>query len=152
MGHSAQDPIIQNHQEAKHELGHILIVDDNEDIVQLLSETIKEHTNFKCVTATTPAKALELFASYRIDIVILDMVMPKMNGIEVFQILRNRSINVPVIFLTGQGDNDLRRQALTLGAFDFLSKPIKARDLLILVEEAYKTTLKIRKILSKAAS
>lgn len=136
--------------EKEQQRGKILVVDDNVDIVDLLQETIREHTHFETLATSDPRQAISLFDNHRIDVVILDMVMPHLNGIEVFQQLRNRSIHIPVIFLTGQGDDELKKEALVLGAFDFLSKPIRARDLLILVDEAFKTVHKIRQILAKA--
>lgn len=134
------------------DFGSVLIVDDNADIVELLQRTIKAHTRFQTLTAHSGDDALELVKNHRIDVIVLDMLMPGMTGIEFFRTIRNRSMYVPVIFLTGRGDEALKQEALTLGAFDFLEKPTRARDLLILIEAAFQTVCKIRKILTRASA
>lgn len=134
------------------DFGSVLIVDDMVDTVELLAKIISSHSQFKALKAYGPDEALDLIGKHRVDVIILDMLMPGMTGIELFEIIRNRSMYIPVIFLTGRGDEDLMKQALKLGAFDFLEKPAKARDLLILIESAFQTICKIRKILSKASA
>jgi len=134
------------------DFGYILIVDDNRDIVELLERTIRSHTHFKTLKAYSGEEGLELVEENRVDVIILDMLMPGMTGIEFFQIIRNRSMYVPVIFLTGRGDEALKQEALRLGAFDFIEKPTRARELLILIEAAFQTICKIRKILTRASA
>lgn len=134
------------------DLGSVLIVDDNVDIVELLERTIRSHTHFETFKAYSGSEALQIVQDHRIDVIILDMLMPGMTGIEFFRTIRNRSMYVPVIFLTGRGDEELKNEALKLGAFDFIEKPTRARDLLILIEAAFKTVCKIRHILAKASA
>jgi DNA-binding NtrC family response regulator len=141
-----------HHDPNREEFGCVLIVDDNQDIVELLDRTLRSHTQFQTLTALSGEQALERVEESRIDIIILDMLMPGISGIEFFKIIKERSMHIPVIFLTGRGDEELKREALQLGAFDFLSKPIRARDLLLLIDEAYRTVCKIKQILAKASA
>ncbi|SMF78831.1 response regulator [Pseudobacteriovorax antillogorgiicola] len=138
-----------NKQDSQEKLGTILLVDDNPDIVEVLQEIIETHTNFSVQTALGAKEGLDVLKNHPIDVIILDLLMPVMDGIEMFQLIRNRSINAPVIFLTGKGDDEKQALAFELGAFDFLQKPVKARDLLLLIDEAFKVVQQIRTILSK---
>lgn len=126
--------------------GKILLVDDSEDIIFVLKETISSHTTLEVLTASNGKEALTLLENQEVDVIILDLSMPAMDGLELFKLLRNRSIKTPVIFLTGQGTEEKQSQALELGAFDFLQKPVKARDLVLLVDEAFKVVQRIRKL------
>lgn len=137
----------KNHQQAT-----ILIVDDNEDILSILVDALECHTSFQVITATCAQDGLKILASQRIDVIILDLVMPEMDGIEMFKIIKDRSINTPVMFLTGRSALELENIARELGAFDFIQKPVNMRDLLLLIDEAYKVVQQIRAILSRNVS
>lgn len=127
----------------------ILIVDNDIHIVNMIAEIIKVHTTLIPITATSGKQGLELLDKNSIDVIILDLSMPRMDGLEFFQIIRNKSIYSPVIFLTGKGDEAIKNKAFELGAFDFLEKPAKAVDLFLLVDEAVKVMRQIRTIIAK---
>ncbi len=131
---------------------HVLIIDDQQEIVDVISEIIKLHTTLVPITATSGKEGLKKLDQNPIDVILLDLSMPRMDGIEFFQIIRNKSILAPVIFLTGRGDESIRERAFDLGAFDFLAKPAKAADLLILVDEAVRVVRQIRTIIAKKPS
>lgn len=124
----------------------ILIVDDNEDILDVLEDIIDIHTNFKVRTASDAKKGLSILKDEHIDVILLDLHMPGMDGIELLKVIRNREISAPVIFLSGKGSEEKSQEAFALGAFDFLSKPVKARDLLILLDEAHKVSKQVSAI------
>ena len=138
-----------NHNTNIDQQGTILLVDDNPDIVDILAETIEVHTSFNVMKAHSAKEGFEVLKNHKIDVIILDLMMPVMDGIEMFKLIRNRSINAPVIFLTGKGDDEKQEKAFELGAFDFLEKPVKARDLLLLIDEAFRVVQQIRAILAK---
>lgn len=131
--------------------GTVLVVDDNEDIVEITKTSLQRFTKFKVVTASNGREALDVLFHSSVDVIILDDHMPEMSGVEFFRIIRQRSIYVPVIFLTGKPDETAREQQLSLGAFDYLEKPVKARDLILLVMEAAKVMDRIRAILERRA-
>lgn len=131
--------------------GTILIVDDNDDIVEITKVNLERYTKFKVATASNGHEALNVLANQAIDVIVLDDQMPEMSGAEFFRIIRQRSIYVPVIFLTGMPNAEARQKQLALGAFDYLEKPVKAKDLIILIVEASKVMNRIRDILERKA-
>lgn len=144
-------PLDQIVAENKDRTGTVLIVDDNVDIVEITKATLERFTRFKALTASNGREALEVLCQNSVDVIVLDDHMPEMSGPEFFRIIRQRSIYVPVIFLTGVPDDKARQQQLSLGAFDYLEKPVKARDLILLVMEASKVMDRIRAILERRA-
>ncbi len=137
--------------DSKDATGTVLVVDDNEDIVEITQTSLQRYTKFKVLTATNGREALEVLFHNSVDVIVLDDHMPEMSGVEFFRIIRQRSIYVPVIFLTGQRNDNTRQEQLSAGAFDYLEKPVKARDLIVLVVEAAKVMERIRAILVRRA-
>jgi len=77
---------------------------------------------YEVVTASNGASALELLQERRPDLVILDIMMPDLDGFQVLELIRRRS-NIPVIMLTARGEKTTLRDALVLGADDYVTKP-----------------------------
>lgn len=82
-------------------------------------------------------EALDVLKSEKIDMVLLDIAMPNMNGIETFEHMREASIDIPVIFLTASGDEDDVLDALSLGAINYLKKPYVPQELLKRVAKGF---------------
>jgi len=80
--------------------------------------------------AETGEEALDLLQHYEYDIVVLDVMLPDMQGYDVLRAMRSRRINVPVLVLSGIGGAEARVKALGLGADDFITKPIDAQELI----------------------
>ncbi len=101
---------------------HILIVDDDEDIRALARKALGGH---RVSEAPGGTEGLELIEKDRPDLVILDLIMPPPDGIEVLKILRSKpeTASIPVLVLTARGDEDSTRTSFELGAADFLTKP-----------------------------
>jgi len=106
----------------------IMVVDDEQAILRLLSRTL-EPEGYGVVTAADGGSALHLLQEYRPDLVILDIMMPGLNGFEVLDLIRQRS-NIPVIMLTARGEVTTLRDALALGADDYVRKPFGRGELL----------------------
>jgi diguanylate cyclase (GGDEF)-like protein len=109
----------------------ILMVDDEEvnlDIIQTLLEDAG-YRNF--VPTTEPLRALELLGTHRPDVVLLDLMMPELNGFEILRSMRADDTlrHIPVIVLTSSTDAETKLQALELGATDFLAKPVDPSEL-----------------------
>jgi DNA-binding response OmpR family regulator len=104
----------------------ILLVDDEDAIQKLLTYPL-EHEGFRVVQARDGEEALRRFASDRIDLVVLDVMLPKVDGLEVCRRLRSRSA-VPIIMLTARDDELDKVVGLELGADDYITKPFSIRE------------------------
>ncbi len=109
----------------------ILIVDDTEFMIKLVSD-ILEDAGYEAISATRGTEGLLKVRSEKPDLVILDIVMPDMNGFEVCKILREDESNnlMPIIILTSQDNEDDKLTGLELGADDYITKPFNPRELL----------------------
>jgi len=104
----------------------ILVVDDHPENILALKATLADPT-YDVFTATSGAEALGLILKHEFAVILLDVVMPKMDGLETARIIRRRdaSKDIPLIFLTANGTEvGLNYKAYSLGAVDFLIKPI----------------------------
>jgi DNA-binding response OmpR family regulator len=104
----------------------ILLVDD-EDAVQKLLTYPLEHEGFRVLQARDGEEALERFAAEHVDLVVLDLMLPKLDGLEVCRRLRARS-TVPIIMLTARDDELDKVVGLELGADDYITKPFSIRE------------------------
>ncbi len=104
----------------------ILLVDDEESIQKLLTFPL-EQDGYRVVQARDGAEALERFGAEEIDAVILDLALPKLDGIEVCRRLRARSA-VPIIMLTARADEVDKVLGLEIGADDYITKPFSIRE------------------------
>ena len=110
----------------------ILIVDDDENIVELI-RIYFEKEGFATVTASNGVKALELFKTEAPSIVILDIMMPEMDGWQVCREIRKIS-NIPIIMLTAKGETFDKVLGLELGADDYMTKPFETKELVARVK------------------
>jgi DNA-binding response OmpR family regulator len=110
----------------------ILVVDDEKNIVQL-ARLYLDKEGYRVEAAYDGAQALEKARSVRPDLVILDIMMPEMDGLSVAKELR-KSSNVPIIILTARGDDVDRIVGLELGADDYVTKPFNPRELVARVK------------------
>lgn len=114
--------------EAKDVQDTILIVDDNNHIVDFIQRNL-DARGFKTITARDGVEALQKFFHNDVDLVILDLLMPRMDGLEVIRQIRAESIT-PIIVLSAMGEENSKIQALDLGADDYLTKPFGVGELL----------------------
>lgn len=104
----------------------VLVVDDEPQILDVVSKYLARD-GFQIATARDGEAALTAFASNKPDLVVLDLMLPKMDGLEVFKRLRAVSA-VPVIMLTAKGEETDRIVGLELGADDYITKPFSPRE------------------------
>jgi DNA-binding response OmpR family regulator len=104
----------------------ILLVDDEESIQKLLAYPL-EREGYRVLQARDGVEALERFASERVDLVVLDIMLPKLDGLEVCKRLRAES-EVPIIMLTARDDELDKVLGLELGADDYITKPFSIRE------------------------
>lgn len=122
-------------------MSKILVIDDERAIRNTLKEVL-EYENHEVDLAEDGPSGLDLFNANSYDIVLCDIKMAKMDGIEVLQKITENSSDVPVIMISGHGNIDTAVEAIKKGAYDFLEKPLDLNRLLITIRNATeKTTL-----------
>jgi phosphate regulon transcriptional regulator PhoB len=114
---------------------NVLIVDDEPDLVELVSYNLKKD-GFQVATAPDGGVALEKARKKNFDLIILDLMLPGIQGIELCRILRNdpKTERVPIIMLTAKGDEADRIKGLETGADDYMAKPFSPRELVARVK------------------
>ena len=115
--------------------GTVLIVDDEAGIRESLSG-IFEDEKYTVITAPTGEDALELVREQMPDLILLDVWLPEMDGIETLSKLREIDNDIPVIIISGHGNIELAVKATKLGAYDFLEKPLSLEKVLIVAKRA----------------
>ena len=113
----------------------ILIVDDEEGIRQVLSDCLRDE-GYRVVLAEDGFQALRLLSEEPVELVILDVWLPNMGGIEVLQRIKAEYPEVEVVVISGHGNINLAVQAVKLGAFDFLEKPLSLEKTITVVQNA----------------
>lgn len=114
----------------------VMLVDDEADFIETMSKRLQKR-ELKVLTATSGQEALELVDKNRyLDVMILDVKMPGMDGIEVLREMKKRFPLIEVIMLTGHVTIESAIEGMKIGAFDYLMKPCDINQLLQKVEEA----------------
>lgn len=115
----------------------LLIVDDEERFLATTRILLEKRGVTSLYTAMNGVDALRILQEERIDVVVLDVKMPGMDGVEVLRRIKQERPLVEVIMLTGHASVESAVEGLKLGAFDYVMKPIDIPDLLAKIEEAY---------------
>ena len=110
----------------------VLVVDDERQIAQIARDYL-EHAGFTVVVAADGAKALDLARSRRPDLIVLDLALPVIDGLDVARLLRRES-DVPIIMLTARVEESDRLAGLEIGADDYVTKPFSPRELVARVK------------------
>lgn len=113
---------------------NILIVDDQFGIRVLLTEVLQKE-GYETFQAANGPQALSLAANHEIDLVLLDMKIPGMDGIEILKKLKEDALKAKVIIMTAYGELDMIQEAMALGAITYFSKPFDIDELLVTVKE-----------------
>ncbi|MEM4268478.1 MAG: response regulator [Candidatus Woesearchaeota archaeon] len=116
----------------------ILAVDDEPDMLKLLNMIIKEKTPYEIVTTNNPLEALELAKQGGYDLVIADLKMPGLDGIELLESIKKVDEDVPVVIITAYGTAESATETMHKGAFDFITKPFRKEQILFTIERAFK--------------
>lgn len=107
--------------------GRVVVVDDEPNIVELLAACLR-HAGFDVSTARSGRQALEIILGDRPDLVVLDVLMPGLDGFSVVRQLRGQGVDVPVLFLTARDDGEDRVTGLTIGGDDYVTKPFSLEE------------------------
>jgi DNA-binding response OmpR family regulator len=110
--------------------GRILIVDDDPHAVEILTRML-EREGYECAGAAGGPAALEMVQSRAIDVILLDVMMPGMDGLQVCERLRDDQTlrQIPVILVTAKDDMETRSKGMALGVSEYLTKPVNKREL-----------------------
>jgi len=121
----------------------ILIVDDNKTNIDILLTLLSKE--YDVLVSLSGASALEIVQNNKIDLILLDIMMPEMDGYEVCSELKSKreTKDIPVIFTTAKTDEDSIEKAYAVGGIDYVTKPIKPRELLARV----RTQMKLKELI-----
>ena len=114
----------------------VLIVDDEEQFVEQLAERLQLR-DYDVTSCTSGEEAVNTLKRFNFDVVILDVAMPGMDGIDTLREIKNIKPLTEVIMLTGHATVESAIEGMKLGAFDYLLKPTKTDDLVMKVDSAY---------------
>ena len=109
----------------------ILVVDDESDLVELMTFNL-EHEGFSVLTAATGWEAVEQARSALPDLILLDLMLPELDGFAVCEMLRRlpATARIPIIMLTAWTSEESRQLGLEMGAVDYMTKPFSPRELI----------------------
>lgn len=114
----------------------ILVVDD-ELMMRSLLEKILSREGYNILTASDGHEALEILARKKVDLIISDMKMPRMDGFELLKVVKQEYPDTGVIIMTTYGDTYTVKDALLLGADEYITKPFKSYEISLVVERTY---------------
>lgn len=112
----------------------ILLIDDETEFTSALAERL-EIRGHEVKTADTGASGIEIIQNRNVDIVILDLMMPGMSGLDALRQIKAFNTKLPVILLTGHGSTKEGMEGMRIGATDYLMKPLDIKDLLEKINE-----------------
>jgi len=118
----------------------VLIIDDEEDLTFFVKANLELVGDYEVVTATSGKEGIAIAVSQDIDIILLDIMMPKMDGFETLDKIKKtrETLSIPVIMLTAKGDIDSKVKAAGLYHEDYIVKPVQIEILKVKIEEALK--------------
>jgi CheY-like chemotaxis protein len=111
-------------------LAHIMVVDDDPDTVTVLSRYLQRE-GFAPIEAMSGPQCLKLVAQAHVDVILLDLMMPEMDGFEVVRALKSNpaTAEIPIIMITARDDIESRSEGMRVGVSDFLAKPVFRKQL-----------------------
>ncbi|RMG04361.1 MAG: sigma-54-dependent Fis family transcriptional regulator, partial [Nitrospirae bacterium] len=129
----------------------ILVVDDHKDMLGLLKKLLSSELGVDVLTCSSAVKAVETLRNNSIDLVVLDVKMPGKDGITLLREMKEIDAELVVIILTGYGTVEMAVEALKLGAYDFLTKPVNNERLVHTIRRAleYRRVLREKSALEK---
>ncbi|WP_437206925.1 sigma-54-dependent transcriptional regulator [Planctomicrobium sp. SH664] len=115
-----------------------LIIDDDRTVLHLVQKSL-EKLEIDVLSASSADEGLKLIADQRPDVVLLDILMPRMSGLEVFRKVHDLDRRLPVIFITAEAGSETAIEAMQMGAYDYVAKPLDLNRLNALVAKALET-------------
>ena len=131
--------------------GNILLLDDDRLISTILKDAF-EAEGYNIMTTADPYEAIEHILYKDINLALIDIIMPKLNGFEVLEILKQKGVDIPIIFLSGKSMTDYKVRALSRGVDDYITKPFEIKEVIARTERSlgrssvYKNKLTVDKL------
>ncbi len=122
--------------ERKKMAGKILIVDDEVDLLELLELILAEKTHYQILTTNNPLEVSALLKEQPIDLLITDLRMPAMGGIELIREVKKSYPDMPVIVITAYGSSQSAEESIAAGAYDYITKPFRKDQIIITINRA----------------
>jgi DNA-binding NtrC family response regulator len=113
----------------------VLVIDDKRNILHVISAVLKRE-GYGVTIATTGEEAISKLKKNEIDVVITDYLLPGMDGLKVLELVKEKDPSIPVILITAYGSIEMAVEAMKLGAYNYLTKPVNYDEMLVLIKEA----------------
>jgi two-component system OmpR family response regulator len=117
----------------------LLIVEDEPNILELLAGSLR-YAGFEVITAAGGAEAVQAAGRYRPDLIVLDVMLPDMDGFDVIRRLRGGGTRIPVVFLTARDATEDKVRGLTLGGDDYVTKPFSLEEVIARIRAVLRRT------------
>ncbi len=117
-------------------MGRILAVDDELDMLTLLKMIVEGYSGHQVVATDNPLEAAGLLEKETFDLVLTDLKMPGMDGLELLARARRRDEDALVVVITAYGSLELAEEAMAKGAFDYITKPFRKEQILLAIDKA----------------
>ncbi|MBI4832954.1 MAG: response regulator [Candidatus Lindowbacteria bacterium] len=113
----------------------ILLVDDDQEFRKAMKKMF-EKSGYDVTVAADGREALEILSKSSFDLIISDLRMPNLNGMELMEAIKKEKMDVPVIFITAYGEVESYMDLMNLGAFEYINKPVKGQEILSVAKRA----------------
>ncbi len=117
-------------------MGRILAVDDELDMLTLLKMIIEGYTDHQVTVTNNPLEAVDLLDREQFDLVLTDLKMPGMDGMELLELAKKKDEEALVMVITAYGSLESAEEAMAKGAFDFITKPFRKEQILVTIDRA----------------
>jgi DNA-binding NtrC family response regulator len=114
----------------------ILVVDDEPNMLRLLKTILMDKTGYEVTTTNNPLEVSKLLQEGQYDLVVTDLKMPLVDGIDLIGIVKNIDATMPIILITAYGTIETAEEAIQKGAYDFITKPFRKETILITIKRA----------------
>ena len=114
----------------------ILVVDDEPNMLRLLKTILMDKTGYEVTTTNNPLEVSKLLQEDHFDLVVTDLKMPLVDGIDLIGIVKNIDATMPIIVITAYGTIETAEEAIQKGAYDFITKPFRKETILITIKRA----------------
>jgi DNA-binding NtrC family response regulator len=122
----------------KLDMSNLLVIDDDRTVLLLVKKAFKD-SEVEVITASNAADGMAALREQKPDALLLDIMLPEISGIELAHEIRQVDTRLPLIFITAMNDSDTAIEAMKMGAYDYLLKPLDVRQVRSLVERALET-------------
>lgn len=116
--------------------GRILVIDDEPNMLRLLKTILMNKTGYTVVTTNNPLEVKSLLEEERYDLVVSDLKMPLVDGLDLIDIIKKVDAHLPIIIITAYGTSEVAEEAVKKGAYDFIVKPFRKETILIAIKRA----------------